>query len=63
MDDIVKLIGKNEIKFEKCDINMESIQILNQYQKKSESPSEILFADLVKTRIKPYEDPVKFPVA
>ena len=63
MDDIVKLIGKNEIKLERCDINMESIQILNQYQKKSESPSEILFADLVKTRIKPYEDPVKFPVA
>ena len=63
MDDIVKLIGKNEIKLERCDINMESIQILNQYQKKSESPSEILFADLVKTSIKPYEDPVKFPVA
>ena len=37
--------------------------IFENYQKKSESPSEILFADLVKTRIKPYEDPVKFPVA
>ena len=63
MDDIVKLIGKNEIKFERCDINMESVQLLSEGQKGSTSPSEIIFADLVKTRIKPYEDPVKFPVA
>ena len=59
-DMIVKTISSGDFAFNSCNINMQAVKILSKAEKASASSSEIIFADIIKKKLKKL---AIFPVA